>query len=244
LTSFCPAEQLLAAVTVSANVVECVPDDAVPVIVTVYVPAGVELDVPIARLDDEPDDTEAGENVAVAPEGRPDALSDTVCDEPDVVAVETVADVLPPAVTLPEFGLTATEKSFAGAVVTVRVSVVVCDPVVPVPVIVTGYVPVAVEDATASVSVDDEPDVTVLGENDAVAPLGNPLALNDTDSALPEVTAVETVAVPFDPRATLTEVGLTAIEKSLVVDVGPKAATPLGVPRPVGPSYPTSAVHR
>ncbi len=200
-------------------------------------PAGVELDVPIERLDDEPDDTELGENVAVAPVGKPVAASETVCDEPDVVAVETVVDVLLPAVTLAEVGATEIEKSFAGRLVTVSDNVVVCVPVVPVPVIVTGYVPVAVDDPTVSVSVDDEPDVTVLGENDAVTPLGRPLALSDTDSALPEVTAVETVAVPFDPAATLSELGLTEIEKSLEpVEAGPNAATPFGVPRPVGPS--------
>jgi hypothetical protein len=121
--------------------------------------------------------------------------------------------------------------------VTVSVNVVECDPDAAAPVIVIGYVPVAVDDATVSVSVDDEPDVTVLGENDAVTPVGRPLALSDTDSALPEATAVETVAVPFDPSATLAELGLTEIEKSVEpVELGPNAATPLGVPRPVGPS--------
>jgi hypothetical protein len=98
-------------------------------------------------------------------------------------------------------------------------------------------VPVAVDAATDSVNVDEEPDATVLGENDAVTPLGRPPALSETDSELPEVTAVETVAVPFEPLATLSDVGLTEIEKSLLpVEVGPNAATPCGVPRPVGPS--------
>jgi hypothetical protein len=50
------------------------------------------------------------------------------------------------------------------------------------------------------------------------------------------VTAVETVAVVPEPGATLAEVGLTPIEKSLPVAAGPNAATPFGVPRPVGPS--------
>ena len=87
------------------------------------------------------------------------------------------------------------------------------------------------------VSVDDDPELTDVGENEAVAPDGSPLALSETDSALPEVTAVETVAVVPAPGATDAEVGLTAIEKSLVVvPAGPNAATPFGVPRPVGPS--------
>ena len=62
---------------------------------------------------------------------------------------------------------------------------------------------------------EDEPELTDDGENDAVTPVGSPLALSATDSEPPEVTAVETVAVAFDPPATLTFVGLTETEKSL-----------------------------
>jgi hypothetical protein len=103
---------------------------------------------------------------------------------------------------------------------------------------------VADEDAV-KVSVDEEPELTVDGENDAVTPLGSPLALSETDSELPEVTAVETVAVALDPAVTLTFVGLTETEKSLdPVEAGPNAAAPCGVPSPVGPSYPTSPVQR
>jgi hypothetical protein len=137
LASFCPAEQLLPEVTVSVNVVECDPDDAVPVIVTAYVPAGVELDVPSDRLEEEPAATDVGVNVAVVPVGNPLALSETVCDEPAVTAVETVAVAALPAVTLLELGATESEKSFAGALVTVSDNVVECVAVVPVPVIVT-----------------------------------------------------------------------------------------------------------
>jgi hypothetical protein len=93
-----------------------------------------------------------------------------------------------------------------------------------------------VEPDVAIVSVDEEPAVIVAGENDAVAPAGSPLALSDTDWALPDVTAVDTVAVAFEPGATVADVGLTATEKSLAVAAGPNAATPFGDPRPVGPS--------
>lgn len=105
---------------------------------TVYVPAGVELDVPIVSVDDEPELTEVGENDAVAPDGRPLALNDTVSDEPDVTAVETVELVPLPATTLAEVGLSETEKSFAVALRTVSVNVAVCDPLAAVPVIVIG----------------------------------------------------------------------------------------------------------
>jgi len=53
--------------------------------------------------------------------------------------------------------------------VTVRENDVVCVADEPVPVIVTGYVPGAVELEVESVSVDDDPAVIEDGENDAVA---------------------------------------------------------------------------
>ena len=121
--------------------------------------------------------------------------------------------------------------------VTVSVNVVVCEPELAVPVIVTGYVPAGVELEVVIDSDDDEPAVTDEGENAAVAPEGRPLALSDTVWALPEVTAVETVAEVPEPAVTDADDGLTETEKSLPVVVpGPKAATPFGVPRPVGPS--------
>jgi hypothetical protein len=43
-----------------------------------------------------------------------------------------------------------------------------------------------VELEVAIVSVDEETAVTVAGEKDAVAPAGSPLALSDTDWALPD----------------------------------------------------------
>ena len=87
-------------------------------------------------MDDDPAVTEVGENDAEAPLGRPLALSETVCAEPEVTAVETVALVPDPAMTEADAGLTESEKSFAAAGVTLSVSVAVCEPVEPVPVIV------------------------------------------------------------------------------------------------------------
>jgi hypothetical protein len=107
------------------------------VTVIAYVPAGVELEVAIVSDDDEPEVTDDGENVAVPPGGRPVALSETVSAEPDVTAVETVAPVLFPAMTLAEVGLTEIEKSLAVVLWTVNVNVVVCVALVPVAVIVT-----------------------------------------------------------------------------------------------------------
>ena len=81
--------------------------------------------------------------------------------------------------------------------------------------------------------------MTDAGENDAVAPAGRPLAQSDTDWALPEVVAVDTVAVvPLAGGDRARASGSTAIEKSFAGGAapGPNAATPFGVPRPVGPS--------
>ncbi len=67
--------------TVSVTLTECVglPLLSVPVMVTVYAPAGVELVVLMVRVDDpEPPPIEAGLKLAVAPEGKPLALSATV----------------------------------------------------------------------------------------------------------------------------------------------------------------------
>jgi hypothetical protein len=128
---------VLAAVTVSANDVVCDPVAAVPVIVIAYVPAGVELEVAIVSDDDQPEVTDDGENIAVAPDGRPVALSETVSAEPDVTAVDTVAPAPFPATTLAEVGLTEMEKSLEVELCTVSVNVVACVALVPMAVIVT-----------------------------------------------------------------------------------------------------------
>ena len=66
--------------------------------------------------------TEVGFKVTVAPAGAPLAVRLMLWALPDVTAVPTVDDVELPAVTEPELGETATEKSFCGLpLVTVRV---------------------------------------------------------------------------------------------------------------------------
>jgi hypothetical protein len=136
----------LAAFTVSKKVAPCVPDAAEPVTVIVYEPAGVDAVVVIVIVELAPDVTDAGENDALAPVGTPDADNDTDCAEPDVVEVDTVALVEPPAVTVAFVGDTLTEKSFGGGVlVTVRLSDVACEPDAADPVIVTGKVPAGVD---------------------------------------------------------------------------------------------------
>jgi hypothetical protein len=66
-----------------------------------------------------------------------------------------------------------------------------------------------------TVSVDEPPDVTLVGLNEAVAPDGTPLTEKLTVCAEPLVFVVLMVEVPVDPCATLSDVGLAEIEKSL-----------------------------
>jgi hypothetical protein len=64
-------------------------------------------------VDDPPAVTEVGLNETVVPAGWPDALSETVCAEPLVTAVEIDELPLPPCWTLRLDGEAASEKSFA-----------------------------------------------------------------------------------------------------------------------------------
>src|SRR4029453_8313744 len=64
------------------------------------------------------------------------------------------------------------------------------------------------------VIVDEPPEVTDGGLNDALAPPGRPLADRPTVCGLPEVVAVLTVAVIELPAVTVPDVGLTEMEKS------------------------------
>jgi hypothetical protein len=101
-------------------VVVWVAEAPVPVMVIVKVPAGVVDAVLMVSVDELPAVTEVGLKVALAPDGSPDALSDTVCAEPEVTAVETVVVAELPWTAEPEAGLTEIEKSFAGTGLMVR----------------------------------------------------------------------------------------------------------------------------
>ena len=61
-------------------------------------------------------------------------------------------------------------------------------------------------------SVELPPALTDVGVNEAEAPVGRPETLRYTDSALPETTAVEIVAVPEVDCSKLKLAGLTEIE--------------------------------
>ena len=90
------------------------PEAALPLMVTLYVPGGVVELVAIVRVLFVPEVAVAGLKVAVAPVGRPEADRVTDCAAPEVTAVLIVVVAADPALTLPDVGDAATEKSFVG----------------------------------------------------------------------------------------------------------------------------------
>ena len=65
------------------------------------------------------------------------------------------------------------------------------------------------------VMVDEPPALMDAGFNDAVAPAGNPAAVNVTVSGVPLTTEVEIVEVPLLPRSNVIVSGEALIAKSL-----------------------------
>lgn len=140
-----------------------------------------------------PADTEVGFTLADAPVGTPLIVSATV-PAPLVAAVLMVEGPLVPCTSVSDVGLAPIEKSFAA--VTVSPTVVLCVALVPVPVIVIVEVAAGVVALVVIVRVELPPLVTVAGLNEALAPLGRPLAESDTLWADPLVTVVLIAVVP------------------------------------------------
>jgi len=108
-----------------------------PVIVKLYVPAGVVLLVFTVNVDEPLPVTLVGVNVGLAPDGRPLTLKPTVPLKPFKAETETVYVVPEPAVTVRDDGVALIEKSGDGAwAFTVSVAEAVCVRPPPVPVIV------------------------------------------------------------------------------------------------------------
>ena len=96
--------------TTSVTVVECTRLPLVPVMVSVYVPAGVLVLVVTDMLEEPEPVTEAGLKLALAPLGRPLTLKlTTPLNPPDAVTV-AVYDVPAPAVTVCDAGDAVMEK--------------------------------------------------------------------------------------------------------------------------------------
>jgi len=116
-----------AAVTVRLTVVEWVVGGVAywPVIVSVDVPIAADVVVTIVSIEPCPAVTDAGLNVALAPDGSPVAERVTVRAVPDTTCVLTENVVLEPATTVRLAGLALIEKSSIAAV-TVRLTEVEC----------------------------------------------------------------------------------------------------------------------
>ena len=146
--------------------------------------------------------------LTVTPAGIPVALTATGDAKPGVPATVTVALPVAPGSTVSDAGLTVIEN--VGVTVRARVAVFVTPP--PVAVIVREWAPAAAVLPTTNVTVAlPEPvmDPVVV----AVTPVGNPAALTATEDTKPGVPATLTVALPDAPATTVSEAGLTVIEK-------------------------------
>src|SRR5271154_3995353 len=122
--------------------------------------------------------------------------------------------------------------------VTVSDTVAACVVPPPVPDTVMVYVPTAVVDATASVSVD-EPDpgaAMFAGLKLTVTPVGWPLAVKAIAESNPPEMLVVIVDVPLLPCITETDAGDALMANAGLVLVGAKALinpVPFGLPQPV-----------
>ena len=148
--------------------------------------------------------TDVGLSDAVAPVGRPLALSEIDSALPLVTAVEIVDVPEPPAVTETLAGLALIEKSLATGAVTVRLSDAVAVEE-PVAVKVTVEVPVGVAEPAATITDALEPAARLPDAGDAVAPEGRPLTLQENDAVPP----LWTVTLPELPWAMLSVEGET-----------------------------------
>lgn len=188
------ASEKPAAVTVRVTVAVCVSVPLVPVMVIVELPPGVVPAVVVMVRVEVPDVViEAGENVAVAPAGRPPADRLTVELNPLSAPVVTVYVAGFPALTVDEPGDAATVKSGATAV---RVTVVEFVRVPLVPFIVIVELPAGVVPAVVAMVNVELPEVLIdAGENVAVAPAGRPLADRLTEELNPFSAPIVTVYI-------------------------------------------------
>ena len=145
--------------------------------------------------------------LTVTPEGWPDADKPMAePKEPDAAVVIVDVPLLPRAT---ETAVGEAEMVKLAGPTTVRLSVVVWVIPPPIPVMVIGYVPVAVLDATVNDTLDEpEPGAAMgVGVKPTVTPEGWP----DADSAIAELKPPDMVAVTADepalPWVTVAEAG-------------------------------------
>jgi hypothetical protein len=200
------------AFTVRLRVIARVIPPPVPLTVMFTVPVVAALEAARVKLLLVPV-AEAGLKVAVTPLGNPLALRVTALVNPPARLMVIVLAPLAPRFTVRLDGLAESVKSGGGGALTVRLNVVDRVRPPPEPLIVTLAIPVAaLLDAAINI------DMTETGpggdSNEAVTPLGNPLALNATTLLNPPVRAIVTVAPLLAPRLMVRLDGFTDSVKS------------------------------
>lgn len=158
---------------------------------------------------------EERESVAVAPGGVPDEARLTVEANPPDATQLTIVVPAAEAVAVIDDGVSCIRKSDVPTCETVTERAADRESPPPVPTTVNGNVP---EDSPAdAVTVrTDEPDppATEVGVNDAVIPIGRPVADRATADVNPFLGETETDAEPEPPAANESEFGLTETLKS------------------------------
>jgi hypothetical protein len=209
-----------AVLTVSVMVVVWVVEPAVPVMVTVAVPVvaveeavRVKVDVALLLAGGV---TGFGENAAVTPLGKPDALSVVTELKPFWLVMVMALVPLEPWFIVTDDGEAPMVKFGGGFTVNVIVAVWVVEP--DVPVTVTVAVPVVAVDEAVSVRVEVAlpfaGGVTGLVENAAVTPVGKPEAVSVVAALNPLRLLTVIVLVPFEPWGIVSEEGEAATVKS------------------------------
>lgn len=192
----------------------------VPVMVTVAAPVvavllavRVRIELPLAGAV-----IEAGLKLAVTPEGKPVAESETAELNPPTTVVNTVAVLELPCATDKVVGETVRVKSGVAGALTLSEIVVVCVTLPPLAVIVMFTVPVVavLEAVSVSVELPLPGAAKLVGLKLAVTPAGSPDADSDTAELNPPLSVVDTVAVAELPCVTLREAGVAVTLKSAV----------------------------
>jgi hypothetical protein len=153
---------------------ECVSEPLAPVMVKVKLPVGVLAKVVMVSVDVPEEVIETGEKEDDAPAGKPVTVRFTMPAKPFEGATVTAYVAVPPETMEDVVGVTLSVKSGA---VTLRVALVLCaNCSVLVPVIVKTELPPGVFVAVVIVRVELPDEVTELGEKEADAPVGSPVA--------------------------------------------------------------------
>jgi hypothetical protein len=209
------ATPFVAAETTTETCVLCESVPLLPPIVTVYVPAAADFVVVNVSVELPEVEIELGEKLPPTPAGNPETPSSTDPVKPFCAATVAVNVVDLPAVTDCDDGAAVIVKSPLNVTAfTFTLTVVLCASVPLVPVIVSVYVPAAVEVVVETFSVQLPDPVIDPGLQLASMPAGMPLSTSPTVPENPFEPATLTVKLVLFPAVMVCEEGAAEIEKS------------------------------